>query len=385
VGNQLTGLALPWLVLTTLGTPVDVGIVGAAVVLPAVFGALAGGVVIDRIGPRRTSVVGDILSGGAVVAVPIAAATIGLGLPFIVVLAFLGALLDAPGQTARQVLVPDLAAAGGVRLERANAVFGAIENGSLLVGPAIAGLMVLAVGPLGALWLDAGSFVVSAVLVRLLVPDVRPPTDEGPADVAAGLRALASDPVLRMLTAVAAVGNLVFTPLFIVVLPALASSTHEGPAALGAMLAALGAGLVLGSLVIGAVAGRIPRRTALVIGFIGTGAALIVASAGLPLPALLVALGGAGVASGLINPIAFTVMAERVPAASRGRVFGAVLGGVLVAAPVGMVALGAIADAAGARTALWVSGLTIAATGGLVAILRSSRDLDADVPGAFRG
>jgi hypothetical protein len=50
-----------------------------------------------------------------------------------------------------------------------------------------------------------------------------------------------------------------------------------------------------------------------------------------------------------------------------------------------MVALGAIADAAGARTALWVSVLTIAATGGLVAILRSSRDLDADVPGAFPG
>jgi MFS family permease len=377
VGNQLTALALPWLVLTTLGPPIDAGIVGAAIVLPAVFGALAGGVVIDRFGPRRTSVVADVLSGAAVVAVPIAAMTVGLGLALVVVLAFLGALLDAPGQTARQVLLPDLAAAARVRLERANATFQAIENGSLLVGPAIAGVIVLAVGPLGALWLDAVSFLVSAVLIRLLVPDIRPAADDGPADIGAGIRALASDPVLRMLTVVAAIANLVFTPLFIVVLPALATRSGESPAALGAMLAVLGAGMVVGALGIGLLAGRVRRRTVLIIGFVGTGAALIVASVAVPLPALLVALGVAGVASGLINPIAFTVMQERVPAATRGRVFGAVLGGVLVAAPVGMVALGAIADVAGPRTALWISGVTIVAIGGLVAILRASRELDA--------
>ena len=363
--------------LTTLGPPIDAGIVGAAIVLPAVFGALAGGVVIDRFGPRRTSVIADVLSGAAVVAVPIAAMTVGLGLALVVVLAFLGALLDAPGQTARQVLLPDLAGIGRVRLERANAIFQAIENGSLLVGPAIAGVIVLAVGPLGALWLDAISFLVSAVLIRLLVPDIRPAADDGPADIAAGIRALATDPVLRMLTVVAAIANLVFTPLFIVVLPALATASGESPAALGAMLAVLGAGMVVGALAIGLLAGRVRRRTVLVIGFAGTGVALILASVAVPLPALLVALGGAGLASGLINPIAFTVMQERVPAATRGRVFGAVLGGVLVAAPVGMVALGAIADVAGPRTALWISGVAIVAIGGLVAILRASRELDA--------
>jgi MFS family permease len=183
-----------------------------------------------------------------------------------------------------------------------------------------------------------------------------------------------------MLTVVAAIANLVFTPLFIVVLPALATANREGPAALGAMLAALGAGLVVGALGIGWLAGRVRRRTALVVGFLGTGAALIAASLGLPLPGLLVALAAAGVTSGLVNPIAFTVMQERVPAATRGRVFGAVLGGVLIAAPVGMVALGAVADVAGPRTALLISGGVIVAIGALVAILRNSHELDAAVP-----
>lgn len=389
VGNQLTGLALPWLVLTSLGRPLDAGIVGAAIVLPAVFGALAGGVVIDRFGPRRTSVVADILSGAAVAAVPLAAATIGLGLPIVVALAFLGALLDAPGATARQVILPDLAVAGGVRLERANAIFQAIENGSLLIGPAIAGLIVLVLGPLGALWLDAASFLVSAALIRLLVPDVRPGDGDDRGDEAAsltaGLRALARDPILRLLTLVAAIANLVGTPLFIVILPALATATGQSAAALGAMLAAFGGGMVVGALGIGAVAGRVGRRTALIAGFGGTGLGLVAASVVQPLPILLTVLGAAGLATGLVNPIAFTIMQERVPPAARGRVFGAILGGVLVAAPVGMIALGSLAEVQGPRAALLVSGVTFVAIGGLVAIRRESRDLDAPVRGATEG
>src|SRR6185295_2120262 len=173
--------------------------------------------------------------------------------------------------------------------------------------------------------------------------------------------------------------NLVFTPLFVVVLPAMATSSGENAATLGAMLAVLGAGLVGGSLGVGLLTDRVSRRATLIIGFLGTGAALIVASLELPLPARLVALGAAGLASGLINPIAFTVLQERVPAATRGRVFGAVLGGVLVAAPVGMVALGAVADVAGPRMALLISGVTIVAIGGVVAMLRSSRELEGSV------
>ncbi len=313
-------------------------------------------------------------------AIPIAASTVGLGIPLLVGLAFVGALLDAPGQTARQVILPDLAAPAGVGLERANAVFQTVENASLLIGPAIAGLIIVAIGPLGALWLDAATFLVSAVVIRVLVPDVRPADGDEAADLGAGLRALAADPVLRVLMVIAAIGNLVFTPLFIVVLPALAARSGESAASLGAMLAVLGAGMIGGSLGLGLLGDRVNRRAALVLGFVGTGAGLIVASLGLPLPVLLVALGGAGLASGLINPIAFTVMQERVPAATRGRVFGAVLGGVLVAAPVGMVVLGAITDAAGPRTALLISGAAIVAVGGLVAILRASHDLGQPVP-----
>jgi hypothetical protein len=66
-------------------------------------------------------------------------------------------------------------------------------------------------------------------------------------------------------------------------------------------------------------------------------------------------------------------------------VFGAILGGVLVAAPVGMIALGSLAEVQGPRAALLVSGVTFVAIGGLVAIRRESRELDAPVRGATEG
>ena len=368
--------------LTTLGTPIDAGVVGAAIVLPAVFGALAGGVVIDRIGPRRTSVAADVLSGAAVVAIPIAAATIGLGLPLVVGLAFAGALLDSPGQTARQVILPDLAVRAGVRLEKANASFQTIENAALLIGPAVAGLIIVALGPLGALWIDGATFVVSATAIRVLIPDIRPTPGDGPADLGAGLRAVARDPVLRMLTVAAAGANLVGTPIFVVVLPSLAAESGDSAAVLGAMVAAFGAGLVAGSVAYGVLGGRIRRRLVLVAAFSGNGVALLAASAAPSLPILLASLALAGLAAGPINPLAFTIMQERVPAATRGRVFGAVLGGVLVAAPVGMLGIGALADARGARSALFVSGLTFVAIAAALAILRASRDLERSPDGA---
>jgi len=363
-------------VLTTLGSPIDAGIVGAAIVLPGVFGAFAGGVVIDRIGPRRTSVLADVLSAGAVAAMPLAAMTVGLGLPLVAVLAFAGALLDAPGATARQVILPDLAAPAGVSLERANGIFQAIENASFVIGPAIAGIAILAVGPLGALWIDAASFVVCAVLIRLLVPDVRPETEEGRADVAAGLRALRRDGVLRLLTIAAAAGNFVLTPLFVVVLPSLATSEGDSPAVLGAMLAAVGGGMVVSSLGFGVISRRLGRRLILAGGIVGTGLAVGLLSVVHGTPLVLGVLFAAGMMIGPINPLAFTVMAERVPAATRGRVFGAVLGGVLVASPLGMLALGAVSDAEGPRVAMLASAVAFVAIGVVVGLRQESRELD---------
>ena len=85
---------------------------------------------------------------------------------------------------------------------------------------------------------------------------------------------------------------------------------------------------------------RLPRRTTL----IGLLAVACISPAGLialpPLLVVILLMGLLGFCAGAVNPLVFTVLQERAPAELRGRVFGAVLAFVLIAAPAGTLIAG---------------------------------------------
>jgi MFS family permease len=337
--------------------------------------------VVDRLGARRTSIAGDVTSALAVAAIPISAITIGLSVPLVFVLAFLGALLDAPGSTARQVLIPDVAEQAGMGLDRANALYQSTQNVSLMVGPVAAGLVIVAVGPINALWFDAVSFVVSAAIVALAIPKMAPlPSDEQVADVLAGIRLVARDALLRGMTLVAAIANFVFTPFFVVLLPAFAVQSALGAGTLGLLVGAVAGGTVVGSIAYGVAGSRFPRRPMMVVGAIGTGLGVAIVAFGPPVPLAIAALAFAGLSTGPINPIVFTVIQERVPPELRGRAFGAILGGVLIAAPIGMIVLGAVAEGQGPALGMAAVAAAFLVVGGLVALWPAFDEMGAGVP-----
>ena len=142
--------------------------------LAAVVAGVVGGPVIDRMGFRRTSIVADIASAVTVALIPLLYYTIGLAFWQLLVLVFLGGFLDAPGHTARQSLVPDLAGRARMRIERANSIFQGIQYASFLLGPPLAGVLIALFTSGNVLWIDAATFVVSAALVAALVPSVAP-------------------------------------------------------------------------------------------------------------------------------------------------------------------------------------------------------------------
>ena len=113
-GNAVAQLAIPWFVLTTTGSAALTALAVFLNFLPLVIGGFFGGVIVDRLGFRTTSVVADVASAAAVAAIPLLHSTVGIELWQLMTLVFLGALLDAPGATARAALIPDL-----VELERA--------------------------------------------------------------------------------------------------------------------------------------------------------------------------------------------------------------------------------------------------------------------------
>src|SRR5215510_3293351 len=199
-GNVIMTVAIPWLVLTTTGSAVLTGIAVFAGAGAAAVGGLAGGRIVDAIGPVRTSATADLLSGLAVVPLPILLALDALEIWHVVLLAIVGTLADSAGSTARQSLVPAAADSSGYKRERANALFTSAEHVGYLLGAPIAGLLIALLNVGGALWVTVTSFAFAALVVARLVNLPRSRAVAAAAD-SAGLREtigfIWGDPALR--------------------------------------------------------------------------------------------------------------------------------------------------------------------------------------------
>ena len=84
--------------LITTGSPALTGLAVFFNFVPAVLAAFFGGVVVDRLGFRTTSIAADLASAAAVAAIPLLEVTVGIEIWQLMALVFLGALLDAPGR-----------------------------------------------------------------------------------------------------------------------------------------------------------------------------------------------------------------------------------------------------------------------------------------------
>ncbi|MDQ3670977.1 MAG: MFS transporter [Actinomycetota bacterium] len=361
VGNAVAQLAIPWYVLITTGSPALTGLAVFFNFLPAVLAAFFGGVIVDRLGFRTASVVADLASAGAVAAIPLLHSTVGIDLWQLMALVFLGALLDAPGATARQALFPDVVQLAGVRMERASGIRGSIQNGAVLVGGPLGGVLVASLGATNALWLNAGSFVVSAAIVAGAVPRVRRELDaESPGrfftELAEGMRFIWSNRLIRAILVTVLLTNFLDAP-FPVVMPVLAREAYGSATDLGLMYGALGGAGLAGALAYSAFGHRLPRRLT----FVGCFSVLPVMYLALatlpPFPAALAALALVGFAAGPLNPLLFTVSTELVPARLRGRVFGATRAGAWASIPLGILLGGLVVETLGVAATLLVIGL----------------------------
>ncbi|MDG4751883.1 MFS transporter [Micromonospora sp. WMMD718] len=364
-GNVLTLIALPLYVLAETGSPAATGLAGAFATAPVVLGGAFGGVLVDRIGYRRSSVLADVVSGVTIAAVPLLHATVGLPFPALLALVFVSGLLDTPGQTARTALLPEAAAAAGVPIERAAGWEDATSRGARMIGAPVAGLLVGVFGAVPVLALDAVTFAVSALVVTLLVPRGLRPSDDGSEpetggywrQFAAGLRFLVREPLLRAMVLLVLVTNLFDAAKSNVLLPVVAERELGGPAAFGLLVGVMGGGALVGSLVFSAIGHRLPRRATFVTAYVLCGAPPLWAlAAAPPLPVVAAVVAMAGLAAGALNPLMGAAQLERVPPAMRARVYGVIGAGAWAAMPAGAVGAGFAADRFGPTSTLVVMG-----------------------------
>jgi predicted MFS family arabinose efflux permease len=256
-------------------------------------------------------------------------------------------------------------------LPGAIALNASIFNGARMVGPAVAGLLVAAVGEGPCFLLNAASYV--AVLIALgrmrLERPAAAPTSAPTTGFLAGVRYVQSQPVLRtLLLLLGVVGSLGFP--WGILLPVFAGEVFGvGPRGYGMLLAAAGIGAVLSGLRLASRRySRLEHRRNLLIGLTSLGCGVV----GLALSrSVLVAMAAQALAGfGMIRYAATTntLLQLVVEDRYRGRVMGLYTVMFLGTAPLGSLLLGAVAERFGAPAAALLSGSVSLAAGAWLAL-----------------
>ncbi|MEO5704075.1 MAG: MFS transporter, partial [Candidatus Limnocylindrales bacterium] len=164
LGDGFFHVALAWQVYTISNAPTALSLVFLAISLPSVLLVLVGGVFSDRYDRRKLMVGADLLRAAALGAIAVLSAAEVLELWHIAALVVFVGAGDAFFNPASTAILPDLV--DEEDLPAANALSGIYRPIMVrMVGPALAGLVVAAVGPGLAFGVDALSFVASAIAI----------------------------------------------------------------------------------------------------------------------------------------------------------------------------------------------------------------------------
>ncbi|MFC7488108.1 MFS transporter [Knoellia sp. CPCC 206453] len=373
-GTRISTVALPWLVYTETKSAPLTGLVLAAEMAPYVISKALGGPLVDRRGPRAISVAGDLLSGAFLAFIPILYAVGQLSLPeripLLLTLVALAGAFRGPGDGARNAMVPAVADASGVPLERITGLDTTVDRASALLGAGIGGLLVGALGAAQTVAVTAGATFISAVVVAVFIPRVvlGDTNEEGTylSRLRTGVDFLRQDRLLRSILTMITVTNLLEAAYISVMLPVWVHDQGHGPELIGLLGILYGGAAVASSLAATTMAGQFSRRTAYLLGFTLAGAPRYLALAlDAPLWAIIASNVVAGLGSGFISPTLGAIFFERVPRPIVGRVGSLADALAWAGLPVGGMVGGAAVAAIGVAPALGLAGAAylVATTG----------------------
>lgn len=329
LANQMVTFVIPWLVLDRTGSALDAGTVAFATGIAAVIGSLFGGIIVDRIGGRKTAIIADILSLVAVIILPIALFFDFVPLWLIIASQILGVLFDGPGKVARDALIPRTAKEDKVPLVRATSLQETLQGIATFVGPLAAGFLIAVSGVSSALYVTAGFFVLSAILIFGLRPQVIPrkhplTVHTAYADMREAFVFLAKHPLLGPLTALLTVWIATIWPLSTIIFPAWFVFAGQGAGALGVFLGARALGGIIGGAAFAVIGPKVSGYKWFVVSGVITTvcmAGLLLTQPGSVLAVILSLLSGLAAAGQL--PIINTAYYSRTPEHLLGRVNGA--------------------------------------------------------------
>lgn len=369
IGNWINSTAEGWLVYQMTGSTALLGVVAAASTGPMLFLSTWGGWIADRHPKRSVLVITQIVSMLLSLLLALLVWT-GHVQPWqIIVVAALGGVVMAFDMPARQSFVIEITSRDD--LKNAIALNSSMVNGARIIGPSIAGVIMVRSGVAACYLLDGLSFlaVIVGLLAMRLPPHVRRTHAGSGWDHAMGgfVYVWQHPRVLTILALFGVVG--IFGWSYSVLMPAFARDVLGlGESAYGALLAASGTGALAGALSVTAMSDRFtPRKLAL--GGVWIFATMLILFAlnrnfhvALPL------LAGAGFGLMLFLSTSNSALQTSVPDEMRGRVMGVwalIFGGMM---PFGSLEAGVLARVVGVPATM-IIGATICALAAAVTLV----------------
>ncbi|HEY8188380.1 MAG TPA: MFS transporter [Pyrinomonadaceae bacterium] len=360
IGTWMTRIATSWLVYRLSGSALLLGVVGFAGQIPSFLLAPFAGVLVDRWNRHRLLIATQVLALLQSLALAILALTGLIRIWHIIALSVFQGLINAFDMPARQVFVVEMV---DRREDLANAIAlnSSLVNAGRLLGPAIGGVVIAAVGEGWCFMIDAISYlaVIASLLAMTITSRMVGATSD--ANIFQQLRegwtyAARFAPIRNVLLLLGLV-SLVGVPYTVLMPVFVREFLHGGPNTLGLLMAASGVGALVGALFLAA------RKSVLGLGkFIPLAAAafgggLIVFSftrvIWLSFPLMVITGLGFMVQMAASNTVLQTIVEED----KRGRVMSFYTMAFMGTAPFGSLLAGSLAERIGAPHTLLFGGL----------------------------
>jgi MFS family permease len=360
VGTWMQTVAQGWLVLQLTHSAFQVGLVTTIGTLPVLLFTLYGGVVADRVNRRRFLLVLQSLMLLEALALAVLTATGRVTVGWVMVLAAAQGLFSAFEIPARQAFLGEMT--GRDDLMTAIALNSSVFNVTRVIGPAIAGILIAALGTAACFFVNAASYL--GVLWMLAI--MRPPFAGAVTGVARrstfrdGWRYILDTPeprLLTLLTITCSVFGFSFAPM----LPVYASEVlGAGATGYGALMSGVGVGAAAAALFVAAMGHRVHREGRVFAFAALFGGVLVATSLASRFGPALVLLTFAGCTWALTGILTNTLLQTKAPDHLRGRVMGFYSFMVVGMAPFGALQAGWVSEHFGVRCSLAIGGAVCA-------------------------
>jgi MFS family permease len=368
MGSALTSLAASIYIYRLTGSALSVGLMLMATAAPSLVVGLFAGVFVDRYDRKKIMITADILRAGLILLIPI---LVPLNVAWLYVMVMLTAAIGQFYDPAHESVLPEVAS--DEELAAANSMMAISSFGSTAVGFAAAGLIASAASIDWAFYLDAVSFLFSAVCVFLIrIKPIQVEEDTSVKLVVKNLRAgihqLFRTPILKSLFLVQSIVLISFGLSNALLLPFAVKALNANEFQYGLQEGITSIGFVIGSLLMAKVFDRLHAGAWMAISYLGMGILGVIYSFlfSIPLAILICAL------SGLFNaPAAIgrrVIVQRNTPAEMRGRVSSAFFVSRDVLFLIGMAAAG-LADYMNIRVLYLVSALMLVLAGVVIFFL----------------